>query len=517
MRYITILILFFTSQLLNGQCFPDRHNTSWYNSWTSCETAPNPNPIRGNSHWLHYDLGHDYVLSTSQIWNSNQPDSLSNGIQQVVIDYSLDGITWEEWGLHTIGMATGDKYYEGEIGPDFGGISARFVLITALSNHGGFCYSLGELKINVEATICQQSVPLNSGWNLISFDISPDDKSISSVTNSLQTDNLEFVTGFNNGAQIFNPNDPPFLNTLQEFEDGFGYWIKVQNDDVLNISGTCIANDFRKPFDAGWNLAAFPPDDPSSPTAYFSNEIADNNLEFITGFENGALTFNPNNPPFLNSLTELKNGLGYWVKMQNAIAGKNEEGINQSNVFSFLNGTSNLPKGEKINIQTSNGNNIGEILVLDDGYLMTTVIYGDDASTDFIEGISIGEKLVFLWNEQTLDINITFKGDLGLEKINLIFDNTQVNDLLANNIQVNAYPNPAKNQLFIDVYLPYETKELVFTIYDIQGSILLQSNESSLVKGNNLLEKNIQTFPNGVYFYKVQTEKMLATGMFNKN
>ncbi len=159
MRYIALFIFLISAQLLFSQCYPDRHNTTWYDSWISCNPSPNPNSVRGESHWLHYDLGHLYELKKSQFWNANQPDFLEDGLQEIVIDYSIDGVNWEEWGTHTIGMANGSKYYEGEAGPDFENMIARYVLITAVSNYGGSCYSLAELKIDAaESTVNTEDV-----------------------------------------------------------------------------------------------------------------------------------------------------------------------------------------------------------------------------------------------------------------------------------------------------------------------------------------------------------------------
>jgi len=165
---------------------------------------------------------------------------------------------------------------------------------------------------------CTQSINLNSGWNLISLDVSPPVISMQDVFNNPLLGNLEFVTGFNAGTITFDPNIPIPFNVLQNVEDGFGYWVKVENTDVLMVEGTCLADDFRKPLDAGWNLIAYPPDDPQSPATYFADLIADNNLEFVTGFDGGITTFDPNLPAPFNTLQQLENGFGYWVKVTNA-------------------------------------------------------------------------------------------------------------------------------------------------------------------------------------------------------
>lgn len=151
-----IILIFISSFLLQsffGQCYPDRHNTTWYDGWISCQTAPSPNPVRGNSHWVQYNLGTTYVLHDLFIWNTNAPDILDWGMQEVVIDYSTDGITWTEFGTFTLNQGTGFNRYEGEFIADFNNVRANYVLITGVNNFGGACYGLSEVKINVDNTV----------------------------------------------------------------------------------------------------------------------------------------------------------------------------------------------------------------------------------------------------------------------------------------------------------------------------------------------------------------------------
>lgn len=130
-----------------AQCHMDRHSTTWYDGWVSCDKKSSPNPIRGNSHWLMYSLGHKYVLGESYWWNHNVPTTLDYGANVLAIDYSLDGISWSELGTMTLNTASGEPIYEGQPGLDFGNIEARFVLITVLSTHGGSCAGISEVKI----------------------------------------------------------------------------------------------------------------------------------------------------------------------------------------------------------------------------------------------------------------------------------------------------------------------------------------------------------------------------------
>ena len=133
------------------QCYPDRHNTSWYNGWASCEQTESPNLTRGKSHWIMYDLKRNYQLGKTHIWNTNDPKNLNWGFNNVVIDVSKDGENWIEVGAFFWEMAPGINNYEGSEGPDLLGYEGQFMLITALSNHGGECYGFSEIRIEAES------------------------------------------------------------------------------------------------------------------------------------------------------------------------------------------------------------------------------------------------------------------------------------------------------------------------------------------------------------------------------
>ncbi|MBK9735484.1 MAG: T9SS type A sorting domain-containing protein [Saprospiraceae bacterium] len=149
-RILLIIILSaFSILCLHGQNLPDRHSTNVYDSWVSCQLSANPNPLRGPSHWIKYDLGSLYSLGKSKMWNYNHPNNLNRGLQQIVVDVSLNGITWSQAGSFILDKADASGFYVGQASIDFQGINARYVLITALSNYGDPCYGFGELKITL--------------------------------------------------------------------------------------------------------------------------------------------------------------------------------------------------------------------------------------------------------------------------------------------------------------------------------------------------------------------------------
>jgi len=145
----TILLISGTSSF--SQCYPDRHNASWFDGWISCDTRPNPNPVRGESHWIQYDFGQPYSLGKLQLWNVNAPDLLDYGIQTAVLDYSMDGVKWEEYGTINPAMGSGLNTYEGEMLTNLGGIEARYVVITGVTSYGSDCMGFAEIKIEADS------------------------------------------------------------------------------------------------------------------------------------------------------------------------------------------------------------------------------------------------------------------------------------------------------------------------------------------------------------------------------
>ncbi len=161
------------------------------------------------------------------------------------------------------------------------------------------------------------TIALNPGWNLISADVIPSSSTPQSVFASLIADaNLKMVTGFQSQqGKFFDPAGLPFLNTLQNLIPGEGYWVKVENADTLLVHGTAISAGFSINLQLGWNLIAYWPQESTTPEEAFAPLVAAGVLQMVTGYEQGGKFYDPNGPTFLNTLSEIKNSFGYWVKV----------------------------------------------------------------------------------------------------------------------------------------------------------------------------------------------------------
>lgn len=148
--------------LANYQTYPkcdltDQIDNRTDNNWLSCSTSPSPNALRSDSHWIMYDFNQAFVMQESHVWNYNADPGFEQGFEQVAVDYSEDGSTWNELGIYNWSLTDGSSEYSGFVGPDFDGVVARYVLITSLTT-GQACRGFGKIVINAEVCLNQGTV-----------------------------------------------------------------------------------------------------------------------------------------------------------------------------------------------------------------------------------------------------------------------------------------------------------------------------------------------------------------------
>lgn len=158
MKNILFVIIFALSLQLHGQmCNDDTHSTNVYDSWFSCQTAANPNPLRGNTHWVMYDLGYVYSIGPTYFWNFNVMGQTDRGMKNILIDYSLDGVNWTQAASYQLPQATGLPTYIGDYGPDLNEIDARYILITATDTWGtSGCAGLSEVRFEIQGVVATE-------------------------------------------------------------------------------------------------------------------------------------------------------------------------------------------------------------------------------------------------------------------------------------------------------------------------------------------------------------------------
>ena len=356
------------------------------------------------------------------------------------------------------------------------------------------------------------TIALRIGWNLISMDAAPYDSSVTSIFSELITNGtLEYITGFNAGSTIYDANGQPVFNTLTHIERGYGYWVKMNAIDTLLVDGLPMDN-FKIDLNEGWNLSAYIPQASVAPEAYYKTLIDSSNLVYVTGFDNGTKIFDPNGATFLNTLTSLDNGFGYWVKVNQGIGGAYYRGggFAPTNVYDFLNGTTNLTEveyiGEEINVLDEEGNIVAVLAIAQGGYIMTTSLYGDDLLTSDKDGIDINDPLYFEFKGIVLDEGLNFQGNMTLFQVDLQFDKsllTNTNQVNIENANFTCYPNPVVDRLIIDYDLS-ESAEMTLKVFNTVGQVVDVQPLGMQYAGKQSIQWITNKQPEGTYIFSLE-------------
>lgn len=142
------------SGLMNGTTHSIDHLDAWHTTYNPSHTPRMAPSGTICPEWVAYDFGQSFPIDRMWVWNMNQWNHSSAGLSDVTIDYSTDGITWNTLGnflwprsAPAIGMESAN--YTGFAGPDFGGISARYIVIAARENYGSTYFGLSEVRFDL--------------------------------------------------------------------------------------------------------------------------------------------------------------------------------------------------------------------------------------------------------------------------------------------------------------------------------------------------------------------------------
>ncbi len=382
---------------------------------------------------------------------------------------------------------------------------AETIPFTANQSHGSVA---GPFALTEAAGA--QTLNLEAGWNLVSLTVTPADPAPTSVFADAAAE-LEFVTGFSGGATFFDPNGLPFLNTLSALNGGRGYWVKVSDNVTVTVEGTPLPDGFTLPLQAGWNLIGYWRNAVRGPFDLFASLIAANRLQFVTGFSGGATFFNPSGLSFLNTLASLQRGRGYWVRVSqadpaftfdaapaavrtdgdpgNAGAGVTARSVDaaaamvKTNRFMFVGGVLHVESFRKaevlgrrelgrreIVIVSKSGRQVGAGHVLPSGHLAATAVYGDDPTTEVVDGALDGEELFLAFvpradvdpargtSRQLIPTGLRFQADMTLHEPQLILpagSGASTENTLPESFALDpGYPNPFSTRMTLPVALP---------------------------------------------------------------
>ncbi|OQY49185.1 MAG: hypothetical protein B6242_00040 [Anaerolineaceae bacterium 4572_78] len=157
---------------------------------------------------------------------------------------------------------------------------------------------------------------LTPGWNLFSLNIEPPSLAIVDVLQSIEGKYdvvLGYTSGMTGGGLTYDPANPD-ASDLTMIDNRDGYWIYITADttQILRFEGVSVPASTEIILNEGWNLVSFLPEDEMAVSTALQSISGKYTL--VQGFENGGLTYDPNNAD-LSDLQTMKPGFGYWIKM----------------------------------------------------------------------------------------------------------------------------------------------------------------------------------------------------------
>ena len=221
------------------------------------------------------------------------------GKQEVIIN---GGVAWVNAQVNAAG---GDETISFKVYDASTGVTHEKSRTSAVITTGGIVGSPASPLMIEMKDFEIQTLNLKAGWNLVSFYVEADDMTPASVFAPIE-DKLMQVK---NLTQSYDPSNPLFLNTLSSLNVKDGYWLNVIEDVNLDVQGQ-VPLGASINVKSGWNLVGYP---------RLSGETVANELaslgDTVIQIKDLESSYDPNNPPFLNTLSTMAPGSGYWLNV----------------------------------------------------------------------------------------------------------------------------------------------------------------------------------------------------------
>jgi hypothetical protein len=497
------------------------------------------------------DIGFDIVLtpvpepSPSNEWVNfyceyNTYMNVPLPVGSVIDAYDPDGVHCGTFFVHTAGdygplvVYRDDVTTEEDDGADPGD-EITFYVNGYLANASGMTiwtekgdFNEACLEVLPTETVC---ITLHEGWNLISWNVDTPDDYIETLLDPVM-ECVEVVLGFEQGGFTYDPDLTDF-STLWDLDHFHGFWVKMDCEMELCVTGAPVSATTPIELEQGWNLVSYLPDECDS-TAHALNSIMDD-LIVALGFEDGGLSYDPELPEY-STLREMCPGYGYWVKVTQAgqliypgmgpgvarpqaLAKLDKAAVDNRvptsglwvNLYSRELTIDGQPAaaGSEILAINRKGEIVGAATVADNGKFGFMPVYGDDPTTTEREGLNIGDEFslivngletaeTFTWTENGARIevkSVTSKGG------SAVIPNDY--SLMQN------FPNPFNPTTSISFSMP-AAAQATLEIYNVLGEKVKTVFNGMANAGLNTVvwegvDENGQTVASGIYFYRLKT------------
>nr|NQU90190.1 fibronectin type III domain-containing protein [Bacteroidota bacterium] len=167
-----------------------------------------------------------------------------------------------------------------------------------------------------------QSLTLQTGWNLMSFNVEPENRNMLDIVQPLIDQDILYKVIDETGGSIFHlPFPPPngqWSNTIGDMANTEGYYVKITDDATLSAVGYPVDLPMNIPLSEGWNIIGYPCNQAQDAMEAVQPLIDEGILYKVIDEAGGVifhLPFPPPNGQWANSIGNFESGKGYYIKV----------------------------------------------------------------------------------------------------------------------------------------------------------------------------------------------------------
>jgi len=368
-----------------------------------------------------------------------------------------------------------------------------------------------------------RQVSLDLGWNMISTNLQPEEPVFADLMRLLiEAGQLMMVKDDHGHFMRVGPNA---FDNLPDWEVAEGYLVKVSEATSLRLAGMTVMADTPLELSQGWQMIAYYPRRPANVVTALSG-IVDQLQVVKDGLGNFYI------PAYdYENIGPMREGQGYQLLLSEAVnlvyrtQGGGRDAASYASVWDRpVHYPRHPATGSNMSLLIEALGFDGEIGVYTAGELVGTgvldrgragvAVWGDDASTEVIDGAVEGESLTFrFWDgaaEFATDVdfaegngNYTTDGFAQVAITGLASQPTEWS-------LSEPYPNPFNPSTTIKFAL-LEDSNVRLTVYDLSGREVATLVNGELKAGAHSATWNAEGFASGIYLVKMETPSFKAT------
>jgi hypothetical protein len=387
-----------------------------------------------------------------------------------------------------------------------------------------------------------QNLDLSMGWNIISFNVVPDDLNLQgNIQTLIDAGRLKKVMDINDKTIEYVESVGGWKNNIGNLTMTNGYKVNVAAKSTLSVEGVPVQIPLDITLKAGWNIIAYPYTKIQSAKLLIQSLIDDGKLIKVMDESGKSIEDYGSHGGWKNTIGNFVPGKGYKVNVLENCTLTIPANTTKTAVFIpdqitsehfkpvFIgNGTDHM-NINLVNLQASGLNTGDEIGIFDGPYCVGSATVGtehmmdgsigipascNDDLEETINGFTPGHSVVLkLYREgRTYMLNaMKVSGAHWFEKNGSVFAEVNTNDMTALQIvedstRFKCYPNPFSEEITIEIHNPKRTN-LKVEIYNLTGQLIKNLSIEKADKhveiiwnGTNELGKKVTP---GVYFCKI--------------